>query len=162
MQAPSASSKLGLGIVAGLVVVAGIGVVLGTTLIAVPPAFAKIGPTLFPYAIGVVLVVLGLFLVRDAVTGRWECEAADPETPRSDLVPLGWILAALVVTLVLIKPIGFILSSTISYALVAKGFGARRLWLAALVGLVLAFVAYFGFAEILGLRMGGGPIEDLF
>ena len=77
------------------------------------------------------------------------------------MIPMAWVGGGLVLNLLLIAPLGFILSSSLMYLMVAKGFGARRIWLAALIGFVLALVAYYGFAQLLGLRMGGGLIEDL-
>jgi|HigsolmetaGSP11D_1036233.scaffolds.fasta_scaffold10874_2 hypothetical protein len=150
-----------LGVVALVVAVVGICVVYLTTQMAVPPAYAKVGPTVFPYAVGGILIVLSLFLWRDAVRKNWHCEASDPDVPPPDLAPMGWVLGGLFLNLILIGYIGFILSSTVMYTMVAKGFGARRLWLAALVGFLLALVAYYGFARLLDLRMGSGLIEDL-
>ena len=146
--------------VALIVILFGIGVGYWTSLINVPRAYTRVGPTIFPYAVGVLLVGLGLLLLRDAMTGRWFCEATDPETPAPDMKPVGWVLGAFVVNLLLIAQVGFILSSTASFVMVAKAFGAKRIWLAALVGFILAIVAYYGFARLLGLRMGGGIIED--
>lgn len=155
-------SRLGPVVVALAVLGLGIGVVWMTTLISVSPAYARIGPTFFPRIVGTALVVLGALLLVNAGTGRWQCEATDPDEPRPDLIPLAWVGGGLVLNLLLIVPIGFILSSTLMYIMVAKGFGARRIWFAALVGFILAFIAYYGFAQLLGLRMGGGLIEDLF
>ncbi|WP_423206630.1 tripartite tricarboxylate transporter TctB family protein [Paracoccus yeei] len=154
-------SRLGPTVVALAVLATGIGVVWATTLVAVSPAYARIGPTFFPRIVGTALVVLGTFLFVSARTATWQCEATDPGEPRPDLVPLAWVGGGLVLNLVLIAPLGFILSSSLMYLMVAKGFGARRIWLAALIGFVLALVAYYGFAQLLGLRMGDGLIEDL-
>lgn len=140
----------------------GIGVVWMTTLIAVSPAYARIGPTFFPRIVGTALIVLGALLLFSAGTGRWKCEATDPDELQPDLIPLAWVGGGLVLNLLLIVPLGFILSSSLMYLMVAKGFGARRVWFTALVGFILAFIAYYGFAQLLGLRMGGGLIEDLF
>lgn len=148
--------------VALCVLTLGIGVVYMTTQISVPPTYAKVGPTIFPYAVGVALICLGGFLLRDASFERWSCEANDPETPRPDLAPMGWVIAGLTVNLGLISYAGFILASTAMFVFVAKAFGSRRLWLTAIVGFLLALLAYFGFARILDLRMGSGLIEDLF
>lgn len=154
-------SRLGPIVVALVVLVAGIGVVWMTTLINVSPAYARIGPNVFPRIVGGALALAGLLLLVTAVSGRWACEATDPDEPRPDLVPLIWVGGGLVLNLLLIKAIGFILASTLMYVCIARGFGARRWWFAALVGFVLALVAYYGFARLLGLRMGGGLIEDL-
>lgn len=154
-------SRLGPVVVALVVLVTGIGVVWATTLINVSPAYSRIGPNVFPRIIGAALIVSGLLLLFNAASGRWECEATDPNEPRPDLLPLLWVGGGLVLNLLLIKSVGFILSSTLMYVFIAKGFGARRWWLAAVVGFVLALVAYYGFARWLGLRMGGGLIEGL-
>lgn len=148
--------------VALCVVALGIGVVFVTAQIPVPPTYAKVGPTIFPYAVGVAMICLGGLLFREAFSGRWSCEANDSEAPSPDLGPMGWVGAGLTVNLVLISYIGFILASTAMFVFVAKAFGSRRLWLAAIVGFLLALLAYYGFARVLDLRMGSGLIEDLF
>lgn len=153
--------RFGACIVAAAIILFGIGVLWSTTHIPVNAAFAKIGPRAFPYAIGAVLVGLGLVLLYEAYCQRWACEATDPDEPSPDLLPLAWVGAGLLANVLLIEVIGFILSSTVMYVLVARGFGAKRLWLAAVVGFLLALLAYYGFAQLLGLRMGGGLIEDL-
>lgn len=154
-------SRLGPTLVALAILAMGIGVVWATTLVSVSPAYARIGPSFFPRIVGAALVVLGTLLLVSARTGTWRCEATDLDEPRPDLIPMAWVGGGLVLNLLLIAPLGFILSSSLMYLMVAKGFGARRIWLAALIGFVLALVAYYGFAQLLGLRMGGGLIEDL-
>jgi putative tricarboxylic transport membrane protein len=148
--------------VALCVIALGAGVVYMTTQISVPPTYAKVGPTIFPYTVGAALIGLGAFLFRDAFAGSWSCEVNDEETQKPDLAPMLWVIAGLAINLVLIAYVGFIIASTAMFVLVAKAFGSRRLWLAAIVGFVLALLAYFGFARVLDLRMGSGLIEDLF
>ncbi|SCW90502.1 putative tricarboxylic transport membrane protein [Rhizobium mongolense subsp. loessense] len=148
--------------VALCVIALGVGVVFMTTQIPVPPTYAKVGPTIFPYAVGVAMICLGGLLLRDGLSRRWSCEANELDTPRPDLGPMGWVVAGLAINLILISYVGFILSSTAMFVFVAKAFGSRRLWLAALVGFLLALLAYYGFARLLDLRMGSGLIEDLF
>ena len=156
------SSKVtGPGIVALVILALGFCVVAATTQTSVPPAYARVGPTVFPYAVGGALIVLGALLFGDARRQTWECEATDPQAPRPDPIPMAWMLGGLFANLLLIEHLGFIISSTAMYLLVARGFGAKRLWLAGIVGFVLALIAYFGFAQVLGLRMGDGLIEDL-
>lgn len=158
----NSGKRLGTSLVSLAVVALGVVILWITAQAPVAAAFAKIGPTAFPYGIGALLILMGLLLLRDAQRGQWFCEATDPAEPRPDLVPLMWVGGGLLANILLIKAIGFILSSTIMYMLIAKGFGARRLWLAAIVGFLLALSAYYGFAQLLGLRMGGGLIEDMF
>lgn len=141
------------------VVALGVAVVLGTTAIEVSPVYSRVGPRIFPFMVGSLLLVMGLLLFREAWQRPWECEATDPQSPGIDWKPLALIAAGLLLNVLLIGRIGFILSSTIMYAFIAKAFDVKRLWLAILIGFVLALVAYFGFATLLGLRMGDDPIE---
>ncbi|MCA3600465.1 MAG: tripartite tricarboxylate transporter TctB family protein, partial [Methylobacterium sp.] len=57
---------------------------------------------------------------------------------------------------------GFILSSTLLFACVARGFGSRKLLRDALIGFGLALISYVGFDRILGYKIGSGLIEKLF
>lgn len=151
--------------VAGQVAVAlgvlalGIGVLATTAAIEVSPIYSRVGPRLFPFMVGGLMTIMGLLLLRDVWADDWPCEANDPEAPGVDWMPLGLVAAGLVLNILLIERIGFILSSTIMFTFVAKAFDARRIWLAALIGFILSAVAYFGFADLLGLRMGNDPIE---
>ena len=153
--------RIGTSIISVIVLAIGIGVLWYTSRLPIPTAYAKIGPRVFPYVVGAILTIMGGLLLRSALARRWECEASDPDEPLPDLVPLAWVGGGLIMNMLLIQTIGFILSSTVMYVMVARGFGAKRLWFAAIVGFLLALVAYFGFAQLLGLRMGDGLIEDL-
>lgn len=156
------SRNVELTAVALCVIALGVGVVFMTTQIAVPPTYAKVGPTIFPYTVGAALIGLGCLLFRDVFSGTWSCEATDEDADRPDLQPMAWVIAGLAINLVLISYVGFILASTAMFVFVAKAFGSRRVWLAAIVGFLLALLAYYGFARVLDLRMGSGLIEDLF
>lgn len=139
----------------------GIGVVAMTAAVEVSPVYSRVGPRLFPFMVGGLMTLMGLLLLRALWAGAWHCEATDPEAPAIDWKPLGLVALGLVLNIVLIDRIGFILSSTIMFTLVARAFAARRIWLAALIGFVLAALAYFGFADLLGLRMGDDPVETI-
>ena len=146
-------------VLAVLVLALGVAVVAATAAIEVTPIYSRVGPRVFPFMVGGLTTLLGIFLLGSALRGAWPCEATDPDAARIDWLPLGLIAAGLLLNILLIDRIGFILSSTIMFTFVAKAFDVRRLWLAALIGFVLALVAYFGFANLLGLRMGNDPIE---
>ena len=150
----------GLYVVALAVLALGVGVLIATAAIEVTPVYSRVGPRLFPFMVGGLMTIMGLLLLRDAWAGDWKCEATDPEGEPIDWAPLGLLALGLVLNILLIERIGFILSSTIMFTFVAKAFDAGRLWMAALIGFVLSAVAYFGFADLLGLRMGDDPVEN--
>ena len=147
-------------IIALAVLALGAGVIAMMAMVEVSPIYSRVGPRLFPFMVGGLMAVMGLLLLRDLWAGAWHCEATDPEAPGIDWKPLGLVAAGLVLNILLIDRIGFILASTIMFTLVAKAFAAPKLWKAALIGFILAAIAYFGFADLLGLRMGDDPIEE--
>ncbi len=93
-----------------------------------------------------------------AFKGGW---AADQEGTLTEWGSLGWVTLGLVLNAALIDSIGFILASTIMFALVARGFGSRQILRDAGIGFVLAIVSYVGFDRILGYKIGSGLIESL-
>jgi putative tricarboxylic transport membrane protein len=122
-------------------------------------AYAAVGPRAFAWAASFMLVVMGGFLAIDALRGGWS----------HTLEPFGevdwpgglWLLGGLAVNVALIDIIGFILSSTLLFTFTARGFGSTRLARDAIIGFLLAFVAYVGFDRVLGYKIGSGLIEAL-
>ncbi len=126
-----------------------------TTQIPVSPMYAQVGPTAVAYLASALLIGLGGLLMVQSVSGRW---ISDPEESEAvlDLRGLGWLLLGLVLNVGLIDPLGFIPASVLLFACTARAFGSRRPARDALIGLVLSSVAYFGFAELLGINIGAG------
>jgi putative tricarboxylic transport membrane protein len=154
MQERSAGAvALALGIVV-------LGLVVGyeTTQIQLSPAYAKVGPKVFPGLVAGGLILLGLALLWQAWSGRWK--AADDDEPRAtDWRAIGWLGFGLVFNVALIGILGFILASTALFASVARAFGSLRPLRDVAIGLVFATVVYLGFAKLLGINMGTGLLE---
>ncbi|MCZ8101127.1 MAG: tripartite tricarboxylate transporter TctB family protein [Alsobacter sp.] len=130
-----------------------------TATMPVSPMYAKVGPTLFPYMTAVGLLILSVFLLVFAVRGGWQ--PADEKDVPVDWGPIAFVLAGLVLNVGLIGTIGFTLSSTILFVLVAWAFGSRNPLRDAAIGFVFALVSFFGFAKALGVNIGGGWFESL-
>ncbi len=154
---PRGLAKGDLGIAIGVVV---LGLIAGwqTTEIA-QPAYASVGPRAFAWATSFLLVVMGLFLVKDALTGGWSHET--DEFGEVDWPGGLWLVGGLAINAALIDYIGFILSSTCLLVFTAKAFGSTSLVRDAIIGFLLAFVAYVGFDRVLGYKIGSGLIEAL-
>ncbi|MDG4881107.1 tripartite tricarboxylate transporter TctB family protein [Mesorhizobium sp. WSM4884] len=129
-----------------------------TLAIPVSPLYSKVGPKVFPYITMAGMVVLSLLLILAALRGGWQPEE-EKETP-TDWKAMGFVIAGLVANLVLIQPLGFTAASVVMFVLVCFGFGSRHPLRDALLGLVLALAAYFGFARALGVNIGAGLIEN--
>ncbi|MCL6707785.1 tripartite tricarboxylate transporter TctB family protein [Pseudomonas sp. R2.Fl] len=146
---------IGLGLIAIAAVLA-----WQTAIMPVSPMYSKVGPTVFPYATAGALALFGVILTLRGFAGGWQ----DPEEKAvpNDWRSIGFVVAGLVANIVLIGPLGFTIASVAMFVLVAHGFGSRRPLRDALTGLIIAFAAYFGFARLLGVDIGGGLIERLF
>src|SRR5262245_35657786 len=129
-----------------------------TLSIPVSPIYAKVGPTVMPMITASGLGLLGVLLMYEALTGGWRTEEEKNVTP--DRVALLWIAAGLVLNVLLIGYAGFTIASIILFVCVARGFGSRAILRDAGIGAVFALVAYFGFAQSLGINIGGGIVES--
>ena len=133
-------------------------VVWQTLAIPVSPMYSKVGPTVFPYITMPGLPVLALLLIVAALSGGWQPEE-EKDTP-TDWKAMGFVAAGLVANVVLIQPLGFTAASVVMFVLICYGFGSRHPLRDALIGLILALAAYFGFARALGVNIGAGFIEN--
>jgi putative tricarboxylic transport membrane protein len=133
-----------------------------TIAIPLSPIYAQVGPTLVPWLVAAVLLVLGGLLMVSALRGGWsagvpEVAEAPPPNPRS----LGLMLAGLLANLVLIAPLGFTVAATAQFVLTAAAFGSRAWLRNSGIAFVVSFGAYVLFVKALGVNIGAGLIEGL-
>lgn len=137
-------------------VVAGLLFFWGTTEIHVAPSYSKVGPRVFPFAIAFGLVLLGVLYLIESWRG---IQTPQDEHPASSL-PVFIISAAIVLDALLFEWLGFILSSTLLFLLVAIGFGSRSYARDLALGFALAVVAYITFVHGLGLSLPAGILAS--
>jgi putative tricarboxylic transport membrane protein len=135
------------------------GVLWQTLAIPVSPMYSKVGPTVFPYMTMAGLALLAILLIVAAARGGWQ-PADEKDTP-TDWKAMGFVAAGLVANVLLIQPLGFTVASVVMFVLICFGFGSRHPLRDALIALVLALAAYFGFARALGVNVGAGIIENV-
>jgi putative tricarboxylic transport membrane protein len=130
--------------------------VLGVTVIVVArgfpggSAYDALGPRLLPYIVGAGLGLTGLSILAGAFRGsKGEHEALD-------LAPVLWIVGALLVPIILLRTIGWIPVCTVVFALGARAFGSRRVWLDLALGLAFGAVTFALFNYALGLNLPAG------
>lgn len=128
-----------------------------TTQIPVSPMYAQVGPTLMAYVASALMIALGIGLMVSVWRGDWVSPPEETEV-KLDLRALGWLGAGLVLNIGLIGPLGFIPASVLLFACTARAFGSTRPARDALIGLIFAAVAYFGFAQVLGINIGTGDL----
>jgi len=149
------------GIVAGLLLaLTGVLVAWSTALMRVPPMHAKVGPQVFPYFAAAALVCLGVCFIVQALWNSSEKLAADSE--HTEWVSLTLIIAGFAIEIALIKPLGFILASSLLFLCVSFGFGSRHYLRDVIVALLLSTAAYFIFTKLLNLQLPAGILGGLF
>ena len=125
--------------------------------------YAQVGPGVVPRIVGVLLIVAGILLIREALTGgfRGVDEEAEVHLPMH-WGYFAWASGGILAYGLVIEHLGFILSSTILFVMVARGFNSRRWLLNAATGLVLAVIVFAIFNYGLGLSLPKGVFGKLF
>ena len=157
MKGPTGQVAVALGVAA-----VGAAILWGALGLATSGGYAQVGPGVVPRVVGVGVLVLAAFLLREALTGGFrgvdeEAEARMPLHWASFL----WVTAGIIGYGVLIEHAGFILSSTLLFVLVARGFGSRRWGTNALTGVLLAVAVFAVFNYGLGLTLPAGVFKGL-
>ena len=155
-----ASRRVAIGeAIIGAGVLALAAVMLWQTLdIPVSPIYAQVGPTVVPIITALALGMLGALLLIAAWQGGWQPEEEKASTP--DRVALAWVAAGLVLNVLLISTAGFTVASVVLFVCVARGFGSKAIVRDTLIAAAFALVAYFGFAQTLGINIGSGIVEN--
>lgn len=141
------------------VIALGIFYVLGT--IAIPTSssgYSRVSPADFPWGISIALIVIGVFLLREALSGKWVGEGALADAPAFTIVPFLWISVGLILQIILMERAGFVIAATALFACTAYGFGARNWLFVLLIGLVICCATYLGFSYGLDVGLPPGPL----
>ena len=140
----------------GLILLAlGAGIIFGTFSVSALPGQDSLGPRLFPALIGGGLILLGLAHFRPRANDL-EGHADEGHWPS-----LLWMVGGLVLGALGYKTVGFIPAAWAAFFLTARGFAGRWDWRAAVIGLVIVLIAFFGFTKGLGLGLPTGILKGI-
>lgn len=147
------------------VLIFGVVIVWQTRDIRVAATYARVGPRVIPYIVGMGLVVLGGWLAVDVLRGHvtgpsQESEDADPTLP-TDWLTVGLLTASLVAYLLLLERAGFIVASALLFVGSTFAMGSRNVLRDIATGTVLAVVVYFVFTRGLNLRLPEGVLGGI-
>lgn len=147
------------------VVIFGVVVIWQTTQIRITPAYSKVGPQAVPFLVGGGLVLVGLWLAFEAMTGRataptTDSEDADPTLP-TDWRAVILLTISLLFYLFLMIPAGFIIASAILFTGAAFAMGSKRVVRDLALGLVFSVAIYLAFTAGLGLRLPTGVLSGV-
>lgn len=144
---------------AALMVALGLFALFGVFTIHIPVG-SQVGPTVFPIFVAVLLLGASVAVLVGVLRGQRgvpeDGEDVDQSLP-TDWITLLKIAAFLVAHLFLIEPIGWAPAAAILFGGVAWSLGAKRWWVALLVGAALAVVVQILFGGFLGLSLPWGP-----
>ena len=148
--------------VAGGVLAIGALILAGSFYLPTGGGYAQVGPGVVPRVVGAGLVLLGVFLLREAIGGGFNGvdEAAEAKLPM-DWAAFAWVSGGIIGYGLLVESAGFVIASTLLFILVARGFNSRRWLLNAVTGLVLAIIVFAIFNYGLGLTLPAGVIAPL-
>ena len=149
-----AVALLGLGVV---VLLDGLGQPASTSASGVGAGFA-------PTVVGAVLIVLAAALCVQIARGS----VGEPETAEGDVdvrhtrwVPLAVCVAAVLIFIVAVEPVGYLIVSAVCFWLTAWAMGARSHLKSALIAIVLSAVVYFSFTRLLDISLPAGVLEGI-
>jgi len=143
-----------------------VGIVVLVDALGLDPGFADqpVQPYAFSYAIGSVLVVLGVLLA----VATWRGDVAQPEEGEDvdlsgglDWSTLLQLVAVIVVAVALIDWLGWAIVGAFLFAASARILGSRRLLLDIGVGIALSLLTWYGFYVGLGIPIPAGVLDGV-
>ena len=157
MRAPSGQVAVSAGVTA-----LGVVILWGSFYLPTGGGYAQVGPGVVPRFVGIILIILGAALLREAYTGgyRGVDEEAEVHLPM-DWAAFAWITGGIIAYGLLVERLGFILASIVLYVMVARSFTSRRWVLNIIVGAALAIFIFVTFNYGLGLNLPMGVFKPL-
>jgi putative tricarboxylic transport membrane protein len=151
-----------LGLAAVLAVVGAFTIYDATTL---EVGFADpVGPRVFPYVVGVVLIGLAILLVIATLRGDQPEEEGGEDvdlTAPADWVTVVKLVGVLVFTLATINLLGWAINGALLFAGAAWALGSRTLIRDLLIGTVLSLSSWYAFYVGLGIPLSAGILDGI-
>lgn len=160
-QGPKVSAELGM---VALLLAIGVLLLVEAGSIAIPGSNNTLGPRFFPYLVGglvvAVALALGIAVLRGDRAPSEDSEDVDVDAGTS-WVSVAVIAVAFGAHALLINVVGWPLSVTVMFALVAKALGASGWVRPLLAGGVTSVIVWIIFVKALGVALPGGTLLEL-
>lgn len=125
--------------------------------------YAGIGPNFIPAVVSGGLLVVGAWLLWEALAGGWrnrgDAEAGAEHAFHASA--FAWITAGLIAHMVLIGWAGFVVAGTVLFPCVARGFGSARVLRDAAIGFALSLAVFAFFVKLLNVNLPAGWLQPL-
>ena len=127
--------------------------------------YARVGPNFMPECVSVGIVVLGVWLLAEVVTGGWRDAVPDDPAARGEHAfswpAFAWVSAGLFAQMALIHSGGFVVAAMALYACVARGFGSTRFVRDLAIGVVLGLCVFLFFVRFLNVNLPAGWLRPV-
>lgn len=147
------------------VLLLGIAVAVGTSQLSGAGGYARIGPNVAPAIIAGGLILLGAWLLYEALSGGWRNAIADdPETRSEHAFQPGaflWVSVGLIAQIFLIHTAGFVIAQAALFACVARGFASPKPARDFTIGLALGLAVFLFFVKFLNVNLPAGWLQPL-
>jgi putative tricarboxylic transport membrane protein len=142
------------------VLVLGIAVAVGTSQLSSAGGYARIGPNVAPAVIAGGLILLGIWLSYEALSGGWRNAVPDDPEARGEhrfyASAFIWVTVGLFAQIFLIHRAGFVLAQAVLFTCVARGFGSAKLPRDFAIGLLLGLTVFLFFVKFLNVNLPAG------
>ena len=156
-----AETALSLGVLA-----LGIATAVGTSMLPSEGGYARIGPNVMPGVAGTGLILLGVWLLYEVISGGWRNMPPQLAQDRGEHAfhrgAFAWVSVGLFAHMALIQTGGFVLAGTALFACVARGFGSRRVARDLAVGFIITLAVFVFFVLLLTVSLPAGWLAPLF
>ena len=118
-----------------------------------------VGAGFMPKVVGVMLIALSLALIVQVARGRLgeaDESEGDVDVRHTRWVPLAVCVAAVLVFIAAVEPLGYIIVSSIVFWLTAWAVGARHIVRTAIIAVALSLVVYLSFTRLLDIPLPAG------
>ncbi|HEX2931380.1 MAG TPA: tripartite tricarboxylate transporter TctB family protein [Candidatus Binatia bacterium] len=147
------------------VLILGIGIAVGTSQLSGAGGYARIGPNVAPAVVAGGLILLGIWLSYEALSGGWRNAISDdPEARGEHRFHIGafiWVSVGLIAQILLIHTAGFVLAQAVLFACVARGFGSMKLPRDLAIGLFLGLGVFLFFVKFLNVNLPAGWLAPI-
>ena len=116
--------------------------------------YAGIGPNFMPGLVSAALIVIGAWLLYEALSGGWRRRGEQEGVFQR--APFLWVSAGLFAHMALIGLAGFVIAGAVLFVFVARGFGSQRFLRDLAIGVALALVIYLFFTQVLNVNLPAG------
>jgi putative tricarboxylic transport membrane protein len=121
-----------------------------------------VGAGFMPKVVGVLLIALSLALMMQVARGRLgqpdEAEG-DVDVRRTRWVSVAVCVAAVLVFIVGVEPLGYVIVSSIVFWLTAWAVGARNIVRTGIIAIALSLVVYLAFTRLLDISLPAGILR---